>query len=1264
MRRSLDLATGRPAQRATRPLARPQSARSSMPPMATPHNRPLVGRLLLGSVLSLACWAGGIVRPATGTAAPPDFNRQVRPLLAQYCFKCHGPDDQTREAGLRLDSRDGAIRTLESGVSAIVPGQVSASELIRRIRSTDPDTQMPPPATKKQLTAADQQILEQWIAAGAPYQPHWAFIAPRPTPLPAVQHTAWPRSPLDTLVLRRLEETQLAPSPPADRYTLARRMSLDLLGVPPSLDDVEDFVADPGPDAADRYLDRLLATPRYGERWARRWLDLARYADTNGYEKDRPRSIWPYRDWVIRQLNADLPFDQFTIEQIAGDMLPNATLEQRIATGFHRNTMINEEGGIDPLEFRFHAMVDRLNTTGTVWLGLTLVCASCHTHKFDPIPQTEYYRMFALLNNADEPEIAVSSPALEQQRAEVERQIATLEAALPEKFPPAGDLRWTTPKLVSAQTASDSRLVPQPDGSLLAEGIVPAADSYTLVFDSDARDITTLRLEALTHPSLGGGGPGRTPHGNFVLGELEIKAAPRSQPEAAVPVKIASGTADIEQTGFPVANAFDGDPQTGWAIHAEGQPLNRDRAATFTLAQPVGHDGGTRWTLVLRQSFGKHHVLGRCRITLGQRQSDDRPLAVRRQAHLEQRYQEWLADQSRRSVSWTALRPVAARSNLPLLTILDDGSVLASGDQSKSDTYELTFDGVPAGITALRLEALPDDRLPKQGPGRVYYEGPPGDFFLSHISAATAVPAPAAGAPPLIERPFARASHSFANGGNGAAAAIDDNKQTGWSINGGQGRAHTAVFHWSEPTPAAGGLVVKLLFERYYAAGLGRFRISVTSDPRAEARDLPPELEAALALPEAQRTDEQRAQLRRRFLATAPELAAEHQAIERLRQQLPTAPTTLVFVERPSNAPRPTHRYHRGEFLQPKELVQPGVLSLLPGLPSAAPANRLSLARWLVSPENPLVGRVTMNRQWAALFGRGIVRTTEDFGYQGEPPTHPEVLDWLALEFVRQGWSLKRMHRAMVSSATYGQSAQVSATLLARDPRNELLGRSPRFRLEAELLRDSVLQISELATWRIGGPSVFPPQPSNVTTEGAYGALSWKTSEGSDRYRRGLYTFTKRTAPYAMFTTFDAPSGEACVARRELSNTPLQALTLLNDTVFLEGAQALGRQLVAGPPADFVPTIWDQGKAVVLSSASPETTRAVYLFRRCVLRPPTSTELAQIEQFYGTQVSRLKARELEAARLAGPGAGDEIQRAAWTATARVLLNLDEVVTRE
>jgi len=1217
-------------------------------------------RLFLASSAALLAVLTASIGLAAAPPAPTpavDFHREVRPILSRHCFKCHGPDDQQRMGKLRLDLRESAVRAAASGKRAVVPGKPEQSELVHRVFTTEAGRVMPPQSTKNPLSEAEKLVLKRWVASGAEYRQHWAFVPPKPAPVPAVKLKTWPRNPIDNFILARLEAAGLKPSPQADRHTLVRRVYLDLIGLPPTPEEADQFVNDRAPDAYEKLVDRLLASPHYGERWARRWLDLARYADTNGYEKDRPRSIWPYRDWVIDALNADMPFDQFTIEQLAGDMLPNTTPRQRIATGFHRNTMLNEEGGIDPLEYRFHAMTDRVSTTATTWLGLTVGCAQCHTHKYDPIPHREYYQFMAFLNNADEPEMPVELPVAAARRAELEKQIAAIEADLPNRFPPDGEFRWAVPP-ASVTAASGARAERVPDGSVRLSGANPERDTYTIEIDSDLDGVTALRLEALPDPSLGGNGPGRTPHGNFVLSELSATVAPRGAPGSAQPVKLTRAVADFSQDTFPVGNAIDGNLATGWAIHGPGA-WNVQRTATFFLEKPLDLSGGARWTIRLEQQHGMQHTLGRFRVSLGQPTSDGRSLEVRRREHRDRKFNEWLERESASAVRWTVLRPATAKSNLPLLTVQEDGSVLSSGDQTKRDVYDLTFRTDLRGITAVRLEALPDDRLPRRGPGRIFYEGPHGDFFLSEVTLS------AGGA----TVPLSGASQSF---GSSAKGATDGNPQTGWSVNGGQGQAHTAVFNLAKPLDAAGELSLRLLFEQYYAAGMGRFRVSVTTDPRVAGARLPADVEALLTVPAAQRTAAQHDRLLRHFLSTAPEMAAEREAIRRLREQMPQHPTTLVFAERPAENPRATYRYHRGEFLQPKEKVTPAGLSVLHPLPAGAPANRLTFARWLVDPRNPLVGRVTMNRQWAAFFGKGLVRTTEDFGFQGETPSHPELLDWLALQFTgisndefqmtnsgvrklgirnsklgirnSRPWSLKAMHRLIVTSATYQQSSRVTPQLAARDPQNRLLGRAPRFRLEAELLRDSALQISGLLAPKLGGPSVFPPQPAGVTSEGTYGPLQWKVSEGPDRYRRGLYTFAKRTAPYAMFTTFDAPTGEACVARREVSNTPLQALTLLNDMVFVETAQALGRRAAA-----------DQGSAEA---------RATLLFRRVLTRPPTADELPLLVRFYETQKGRLAGKGAEAASIAGAGDGDAAERAAWTLLARSLLNLDEAVVKE
>lgn len=967
--------------------------------------------------------------PAARSQERLDFTRDVRPILSGKCYQCHGPDAKTRKGGLRLDRRDDALE-------AIVPGKPDDSEFIRRIDSTEPDEVMPPAKTKNPLSPREKELLRRWVKEGAEYQPHWAFVAPRRPPLPAVRDASWPRNPIDHFVLARLEKEGLRPAPEADRLTLLRRLSLDLIGLPPTPEEADAFLADSSPHAYEKQVERLLASPQYGERWARRWLDLARYADTNGYEKDRVRSMWPYRDWVIQALNDDMPFDRFTVAQIAGDLLPSATIADRVGTGFHRNTMINEEGGIDVEEFRFQALVDRVATTGTVWLGLTLGCGQCHTHKYDPFSQTEYYQIFAMLNNADEPEVPVPDEAIARRQAEVDARITALRAGLAERF-----------------------------------------------------------------------------------------------------------------------------------------------------------DG------------------------------------------LCEKYDAWEKEMAAKAGRWVPLRPTRVTSKKhATMTVLDDASVLVSGDWPNNDTYVVELATPLAGTTAFRLEALPHDSLPDGGPGRAPLFQV-GDFLLSEFRAVT----------PAGPVRFAAASHSYAKSGTSAALALDGKLDTGWSTLGRAGEAHRAVFALERPLDSAAGdrLTVTLEQQGIHQMTLGRFRLWSTTDPKpAAALDVPAEVEAALATPPEQRTPEQRLRLRQQFLETTPALADVHKKIAELRKSRPRFPTTLVMQERLPQHARTTHLHTRGEFLKRAEVVRPGVPEAFHPLPRGAAADRLGLARWLVDPANPLVGRVTMNRHWQAFFGQGIVRTTEDFGLKGEAPTHPELLDWLAVEFMERGWSVKAMHRLIVTSATYRQSSRLTPELRERDPANRLLARAPRLRVEAELVRDVVLRASGLLVPRLGGPSVFPPQPEGAT-ERAYGGFTWKTSEGPDRYRRGLYTFIKRTSPYAMYGLFDAPSGEACVPRRDRSNTPLQALTLLNDTVMMEAARAL---------------------AAGTGGATPEE-RARAMFRRCLTRPPEPDELRELTAFYHEQKAALGARPEEAAKLAGPGPG-AVERAAWVTVARALLNLDETITRE
>jgi len=1167
-------------------------------------------------------------------AVAPDFNRDVRPILSNHCFKCHGPDDKQRAAGLRLDIASVAYAKLSSGRRAIDVAHPSQSEILNRIAPHAGALQMPPASANKPLTDAEKLILSDWVKAGGKYEPHWAFVAPKRSVVPKVRNTKWVRNPIDAFILSRLEKANLTPEPEADRYTLIRRVSLDLTGIPPTPEEADAFVRDTRTDAYERLVDRLLASPHYGERWARLWLDLARYADTNGYEKDRPRSIWPYRDWVIRSLNADMPFDQFTIAQIAGDMLPGATQDNLIATGFHRNTMLNEEGGADPLEYRFHAMTDRIATTGGTWLGLTVGCAQCHTHKYDPIPHQDYYRLMAFLDNADEIPLPVKKPDIAQKRASTLREADRREEELALRYPLPGVLTWASPTIpdrpMQITTSNGGIIETLPDGSARLSGANPESNVYTVTLEAEPGEVTAIRLEALTDPTLGHNGPGRTEHGNFVLTEVSATIASVDAPAKPQSVRFRRAEADAQQNGFPASAVLDGKDNTGWAISGDGN-WNVNHTLILTLDKPLSLPKGGKFSVRLAQNYGSQHTIGRFRMSVGRSitENNPRPEAERRRERFDAAFAAWKRENEAKAVRWTALKPLRAHADVPVLRILPDFSVFSTSDITKRDVYEVAYESVPAGATALRLEAIPDERLPGGGPGRVYYEGEAGDFFLNELSAS-------------IGGQAIKLTGAIASIGN-PKAAVDGDALSGWSISGGQGKTQTAIFSLPKPLSVAGALSIKMVFERYYASSLGRFRIAYSLDPKAGQAALHPETEAILTTPEATRTLTQNDRLRKAFLAAAPELAGERAEIDALRRSAPAFPTTLIFQERPADNPRTTYIRHRGEFLQPEKKVTPGVLSILNPLPKNVPANRLTFARWLVSPENPLTARVTVNRQWAALFGKGIVRTVSDFGYQGESPSHPELLDYLAVDFMQQGWSLKKLHRLIVTSATYRQSSRVTPGKLTRDPENRLLARAPRIRLDAELIRDAALSESGLLSRKMYGPGVFPPQQPGVTTEGTYGPLNWEVSPGEDRYRRGLYTFAKRTAPYATFTTFDAPSGEATCPRREMSNTPLQALTLLNNAVFVEAAQSLGGKIAQRP------------------GSTDE--KAAALFRSIVTRPPDRAELAALTQFYTTQKTRLTQKELDAKSLAAPGDGDPTDRAAWTLLSRAVLNLDEAFVK-
>ncbi|PHS07379.1 MAG: hypothetical protein COA78_13535 [Blastopirellula sp.] len=993
---------------------------------------------------------------------PLDFNRDIRPILSANCFFCHGPDEETQEADLRLDTEDGLFADL-GGYAPIVAGHPKKSEAFRRITSDDEDERMPPIDSNKELTTDQILLLKKWIEQGAKWNSHWSFDSPVKSTPPKVKQKKWARTDIDRYLLARMEQAGLKPSVEADTYTLIRRLYLDLNGIPPSVEEADAWAArlSEGTKAAkekayEELVDHLLAQPAYGERWARRWLDLARYADTNGYEKDRHRDIWRYRDWVINALNDDMPYTQFTVEQLAGDMLPNSTLDQKIATGFHRNTMLNEEGGIDPLEFRFYAMTDRVSTTGTTWLGLTTGCAQCHTHKFDPITHDEYYGMMAFLNNANEPELPIPDESVVARRAANLKKAEKLIAQLPEQWPV----------------------------------------------------------------------------------DEESDVPPEKQRETAI----------------------------------------------------------------------------------------------------EEAYQKWLDESRLHSVEWKTMRPSLATSTLPLLTIEDDDAVFASGDTAKIDIYTLEYDLAGKTVNSILLETLPDERLPRGGPGSTYYEGTLGDFFLGEIRLFVD------GEP--VEIASATESYTknrYGKNSTSAELAFDGDPQTGWSVHDRQGERHTAAFVLKEPITSGKKLKIKMAFGRHYASSLGRFRFSSNSSEKEPiAYDLSPEVQHLLTLSDDQLEANDHPQLKAAFLLQAKELTKQTADIRKLLKPI-ALPTSLVMQERPANNRRPTHLHHRGEYLSAKHLVEPQTISALHSFPEGAERNRLGFAQWIASPQNPLFARVAVNRHWAALFGRGLVGTLDDFGMQGDMPSHPQLLDHLAVSYAQNNWSTKHLHKQMVMSSVYRQTTNVDAGQVERDPGNQLLSRMPRFRLEAEIIRDAALKSSGILSAKMGGPPVRPPQPAGVT-EAAYGKQKWNANSGEDRYRRSVYTYQKRTAPFAMFNTFDAPSGESCVATRDVSNTALQALTMLNDVMFLEAAQALGK------------------KVATTELTAPE--RATAIFRDVLTRSPSEAEIKQILTFVDQQQTRFSADIEKAKQVSGVKEdATAVDVAVWTTVARALFNLDETVTR-
>lgn len=1029
-----------------------------------PHSRPrTIARIAPAFVAlaSLLVLARGL-KPASGAEEPArapeaeslDFNRDIRPILSENCYQCHGPDKSQRKADLRLDVRDAALK-----LEAIVPGKPEESELIARIFSDSADEQMPPPKSHKTLTLAQKQKLRRWIADGAVYKGHWAYEAPvRP------QAPTGPRG-LDELVRRRLDKLGLQPSPEADRRTLARRLYVDLVGLPPTFEEVERFVNNRSPDAYEALVERLLGSPHYGERMAIDWLDMVRFADTIGYHSDTPRNVWPYRDYVIRSFNRNTPFDQFTIEQLAGDLLPNPTQEQRVASCFNRLLLTTEEGGAQAKDYEARMLADRVRAVGTVWLGQTLGCCQCHDHKYDPATAADFYSLGAFFADIDEPIIGRREEGMvvpDESQAKELAQFQARAAAAKARLESPGDLltagqeawekgvvaelnqaeRWVVLHPEEAAATQGSELKIGSDGVVEVRGKSRGGtDTYRLSMTTTLKGITGLRLDSLTDQEHPERGAGRAGNGNFVLSEFEV-TDPQGQP-----IALAHASATFEQTGFPASATIDGkrEPKNGWAVLGATAV---DHAIVFETAAPLGD--GTPWklTLTLQQAHGTNHTLGRFRL-----------------------------------LATTSATPVRApRVMIP----------------------------APGLVEVIRL--APKDRTREQS---------------DRVAA-------------------------------------------------------------------------------YY-------------------RRLAPEL----------------LELRAAAAAADRELAA-------FESRLPHC-----LVSKTRETPRTVRILPRGNWQDESgETVRPAVPHYLPHHQVAHDRRltRLDLARWLVDRENPLTARVFVNRVWRQFFGIGLTKTVDDLGSQGEWPVNPELLDWLACEFVDSGWDVKQLVRTIVTSQTYRQVSTASKSLLARDPENRELARQSRFRIAAELVRDNALAVAGLLVERVGGPSVKPYQPDGYWENLNFPPRQYVADRGAGEYRRGLYTWWQRTFPHPSMIAFDAPSREECAAERSRSNIPQQALVLLNDPTYVEAARVFAAEILRDGGAD-------------------STARVEWAWRRALQRPPRPEEARTLIDLVQRH-REAYARETTAARsllgvgqAAAPEGVDPAELAAWTNAARVLLNLHESITR-
>lgn len=1045
--------------------------------------------LLAGSAFTLGAPAGHKV----------DFDRDIRPILSDNCFACHGPDEKQRMAGLHFDTKEGAFG--KKGV--ITPGDSSKSRLFLRVNAEKPAMRMPPAASDRKLTKQQIELLRQWIDQGANWQVHWAYDPPKRPELPLIKDKAWTKNPIDHFVLAKLEGESLQHAPAADKTTLLRRVTFDLTGLPPTPAELDAFLKDKSANAYEKVVDRLLASPHYGEHMAMQWLDIARYSDTHGYHIDSHRDMWPWRDWVIKAYNSNMPYNQFTVEQLAGDLLPNATLSQKVATGFNRNHMINFEGGAIPEEYQVEYVVDRASTTGTAWLGLTMGCARCHDHKYDPIKQKEFYEFYAFFNTIPEKGLDGRSgnaePYLPVPDDKQKALLDKLQAAIKEKEAVLSE-KEVTPVQSAWEKSQKDRLAEAPRQGLLAQ--------YDL--DGSFADVS------------GNYRHGRTLKGDAGFSDGRVdKAANFSGPAL---VTFGNNSASTGKKQFSLAMWLKPTGKNEMAViqQISDPKTRRGYEVAFDEAIPIGD--------------------------------------LKRGAHFIVRLiSQWPDD-----IIQIQTKERFAREAWYHTTVTYDGSGKASG-------LHLYIDGKEREI----------------------------EIGKDHLTG------------------------SFAN---------DGELQIGNQELGGG-----------------------------YRGQIDDLRIydHVLSDSDIQQIVVHYPIQAIVSGQTGKRSKEDDQRVRDYFLTykASQNLRNVYAELKKLQQQKndleKTIPTVMVMAE--MEKPRETFVLGRGDYRNHGDKVQPDVPAVLPPLPKDAPRNRLTLAKWLVNPAHPLTARVAINRYWQMYFGNGLVKTSEDFGSQGEPPINPALLDWLATEFIRTNWDVKAMQRLIVTSATYRQSSVTTPTLIEKDPENRLLAHGPRFRLTAEAVRDNALAASGLLNDSIGGKSVFPYQPKGLWEEMAYGdvysAQSYTQSTGRDLYRRSMYTFWKRTVPPPSLTTFDAPDREKCTARRSPTNTPLQALALLNDPTFLESARVLAERSVK-------------------EGGATNDKRIRYAFRLATARPPSAEELKILDRLYREELQHYRQNKNDSEKLLRIGESplkikaDPGELAALTMVASTILNMDETITKE